>query len=124
MTEVGKGGRRPRQLAQLVDVYGLLDEVRLRPGMWVRRGSLLELECMLFGYGVALEIHGAEEDFVFRQLGPFSSWLWPRLGMAHGSPLGWAAEIERAAKDADRPALELFFDLLDEFRADSSPGGR
>ncbi|MFC9629357.1 hypothetical protein ACFTY8_08685 [Streptomyces mirabilis] len=117
MTETGRARRRPRPLSDLTDAYDLLEEVRLRPGMWVRRSSLQHLDSLLTGYGVSLEIHGVEEEFDFLHTGPFAQWLWKRLDMAYPSALGWAVEIERAAEAADVPALELFFDLLDEFRA-------
>jgi hypothetical protein len=77
---------------------------------------------MLTGYWVALEVHGVGEEFDFWHTGPFSQWLWKRLGMPYGSALGWAVEIERAADAASRPAMEMFFDLLDEFRAEGSTG--
>ncbi|MFD8933589.1 hypothetical protein [Streptomyces mirabilis] len=107
-------------MTELKDVYDLLEEVRLRPGMWVRRSSLQHLDSMLTGYWVALEVHGTEEEFDFRHTGPFSEWLWKRLGMSYPSALGWAVEIERAAEVADRPAMEMFFEMLDEFRADAA----
>nr|WTB31871.1 hypothetical protein OG781_22425 [Streptomyces sp. NBC_00830] len=53
----------------------------------------------------------------FDHVGPFSEWLWLRLGMQYSSPLGWAVEIERAAEAAGIQPLDMFFDLLDEFRA-------
>ncbi|MFI1470602.1 hypothetical protein [Streptomyces wuyuanensis] len=53
----------------------------------------------------------------FDRRGPFSEWLWPRLGMQYASPLGWAAEIEQAAEATGVEPLDMFFDLLDEFRA-------
>ncbi|MEW2469289.1 hypothetical protein AB0919_30450 [Streptomyces sp. NPDC046994] len=73
---------------------------------------------MLTGYWVALEIHGVEEDSDFVHTGPFSEWLWKRLGMSYSSALGWAVEIERAAEQANTPAMDMFFALLDEFRAE------
>ncbi|MEU0783362.1 hypothetical protein ABZ341_17530 [Streptomyces sp. NPDC006173] len=97
-------------------MYDFLEEVRLRPGMWVRRSSVQHLDSILTGYRVALEIHGVGEEFDFLNGGPFAEWLWKRLGMAYPSALGWAVEIERAAEATDVPAMELFFDLLDEFR--------
>ncbi|MFD9218746.1 hypothetical protein ACFWDI_01640 [Streptomyces sp. NPDC060064] len=118
MTEVGKVGRAPRPVADFQGVYDLLEEVRLRPGMWVRRSSLQHLDSMLTGYWVALQVHGVEEQFDFWRTGPFAEWLWKRLGMSYSSALGWAVEIERAAEAAGRPAMEMFFDLLDEFRAE------
>ncbi|MFI1168675.1 hypothetical protein ACH4UM_35220 [Streptomyces sp. NPDC020801] len=118
---MAEGTRRaPRQLGELSDVYDFLEEVRLRPGMWVCRSSLQHLDSMLTGYRVALGVHGIAEPFDFWNPGGssrFSEWLWPRLGMRHPSPLGWATEIERAAEQDGRPAMEMFFELLDEFRA-------
>ncbi|WP_406476270.1 hypothetical protein [Streptomyces sp. NBC_01615] len=119
MTEPGQARPRASHLSELTDVYDFLDQVRLRPGVWVRGGSLLHLESVLFGYQAALSVHGIEEDSDFStgSQGPFADWLWTRLDMRFPSALGWAVEIERAAEQADKPALEMFFDLLDEFRA-------
>ncbi|WP_320780721.1 hypothetical protein [Streptomyces sp. CRN 30] len=118
MTEADVARSAPRQLAELSGVYDFLDEIRLRPGMWVHRSSLLHLDSMLTGYRVALGVHDIEEPFDFWTPGgsaPFSEWLWQRLG--YHSSLRWAAEIERVAKQENRPALKEFFELLDEFRA-------
>ncbi|MBN0045086.1 hypothetical protein JS756_13385 [Streptomyces actuosus] len=115
----GRGGRGPRHLGELTDVYDFLDEVRLRQSMWVRGRSLLHLESMVLGYQAALGVHGIDEnsDFSTGSQGPFAQWVWDRLDMRYPSALGWAVEIERAAEQAGKPALEMFFDLLDEFRA-------
>ncbi|MGW7261944.1 hypothetical protein [Streptomyces sp. NPDC054842] len=120
MTETAKAARGPRQLSELADVYDVLDQVRLRPSMWVRGKSLLHLESMLIGYTAALGVHGIDEGCDLRpgSLGPFAQWLWRRLGMAYPSSLGWAVEIERRAEQTDVPAMEMFFELLDEFRAE------
>ncbi|MFM9614948.1 hypothetical protein [Streptomyces niveiscabiei] len=99
-------------------VYDFLEQVRLRPGMWVRGSSLAHLDSMLAGYRIALEAHDIEEPYDFWHLGTqdrFSDWLQQRLGRR--SSLSWAAEIEREAERAGRPAIEMFFEFLDEFRA-------
>ncbi|MET8645556.1 hypothetical protein [Streptomyces sp. NPDC004675] len=119
MAEATKSRGPFRRPSDLHDVYEFLDEVRLRPGMWVRRGSLQHLDSMLTGYRVASEIHGVEEPFVFGSGGgPFAEWLWKRLGMSYPSALGWAVEIERTAEKSGTSAMELFFVLLDEFRTE------
>jgi hypothetical protein len=103
----------------LNDVYKLLDEIRLRPGMWVRGGSLLHLDSMLLGYRIALNSHGVDENWPFwspGKPGRFTDWLWQRLG--EHSSLGWAAEIERQAQAAGQSAMDLFFSLFDEYRAE------
>ncbi|BCL21845.1 hypothetical protein ACPCBX_34405 [Streptomyces tuirus] len=100
-----------------------LEEVRLRPGMWVNRRSLQHLDSMLTGYRVALGIHGIAEPFNFwtpGSQGRSSEWLGQRLG--RHSCLGWAVEIEREAELAGRPAMEMFFEFLDEFRAAGHQG--
>ncbi|GGU93553.1 hypothetical protein GCM10010260_30730 [Streptomyces filipinensis] len=118
MTELAAGRPGPRKPRELRDVDEFLDQVRLRPGMWVRRSSLQHLDSMLVGYAVASEIHGSDESFDFWNSGPFSQWLWKRMNMTYPSNLGWAVEIERAAEAAGTPPMEMFFSLLDEFRAE------
>lgn len=123
MAETAEAGRAPGQLSELPDAHAFLEEVRLRPSMWVRGSSLLHLESILTGYSVALGIHGVEESFDFwnpGDQGQFASWLWTRPGMPPSSALGWAVEIERAAKTARRPAMEMFFELWDAFRTERS----
>ncbi|MFJ3800474.1 hypothetical protein ACIPSJ_29875 [Streptomyces sp. NPDC090088] len=117
MKETGGTRRRPRQLGELADVYDFLEEVRLRPGMWVHSSSLQHLNSMLIGYRVALGIHDIAEPYDFWNPGTqgnFSEWLWQRLG--RHSALGWATEIEREAERLGRPGMEMLFELLDEFR--------
>ncbi|MER7481034.1 hypothetical protein ABTX60_25925 [Streptomyces sp. NPDC126510] len=127
MTATEKARSAHERLTAMRDVYDLLEEVRLRPGMWVRDRSLQHLDSMLAGYRVALAVHGAEEPFDFWSPGgqsPFDLWLERRMGGQ--TSLGWSTVIERYAEATGRPALELFFELLDEFRdefLDESRGG-
>ena len=69
---------------------------------------------MLFGYSLALQVHNVPEQFELDPaLGPFARWLsWTR---GWSMALGWAAAIE--ANTQDGAPLELFFSLLDEYRA-------
>ncbi|GHA52576.1 hypothetical protein GCM10010329_86880 [Streptomyces spiroverticillatus] len=41
-----------------------------------------------------------------------------RPDTAYPSNLGWTIEIERAAESTGTPPMEMFFSLLDEFRAE------
>ncbi|MFF4120069.1 hypothetical protein ACFY0P_42430 [Streptomyces sp. NPDC001714] len=117
MKETDGTRRELRQLGELADVYDFLEEVRLRPGMWIHRSSLQHLNSMLIGYRVALGIHDIAEPFDFWNPGTqgrFSEWLWQRLG--RHSALGWPTELEREAERLGRPVMEMFFEFLDEFR--------
>ncbi|MDX3326930.1 MULTISPECIES: barstar family protein [Streptomyces] len=96
------------------DVYDFLDQVRLRPGMWLSGGSLHDLQTMLIGYQVALGVHSIDDPCDFWHGGAFSQWLGTRLGGS--SPLGWAADIQRNTPDDSTP-VEEFFRLLDAYRS-------
>jgi hypothetical protein len=122
MTDTSHQPRQPRHLTELSSVHDFLEEIRLRPGMWLRGDSLQHLDSMLIGYRAAMVIHGIEEHFAFWSpgtQGPFAEWLWQRLGRP--SALGWAVEIEREAQEAGVPVVELFFALWDEYRRGSQP---
>lgn len=106
------------------DIYEFLDQVRMRPGMFVRGGSLLELQAILYGFRVASEIYGPQAVTDFEHQGPFAEWLWPQLGRSYSSPLGWAVEITKAAEAADASPIDLFFDLLNKFKDERSPQAR
>ncbi|MGW4227070.1 hypothetical protein ACWEG1_26840 [Streptomyces bauhiniae] len=126
MTAENTAAREPSHLTELGGVYEFLDEIRQRPGMWVRHRSLQHLDSILIGYRVAMEVHGIrEDDFPFWGVdnrGSFEEWLQRRRGQQ--SALGWPVEIERDAESAGVPAIELFFSLLDEYRAEiSGPEG-
>ncbi len=102
-----------KRVEEFRDVFDFIDQVRARPGMWVRGGALRDLENMLSGYWVALGVHGVAEGFAFGPQGSFPDWLQQRYGWPMS--LGWADAIEKYAGQG--PALDEFFRLVDEFRA-------
>ncbi|MFI6393969.1 hypothetical protein ACIBHY_07255 [Nonomuraea sp. NPDC050547] len=112
MSEAEAVKRRPRELGELSDVFDFLEEVRLRPGTWVR--SLEDLGSVLIGYQVAVKVHGVTEQVDFWPSGPFAEWLWTKLG--RHSSLGWAVEIQREAEAANVNPMELFFAFVDDYR--------
>jgi hypothetical protein len=82
-------------------------------------GSVQRLSTMLFGYSLALQVHGVPEHFdLHPALGPFAGWLRATRGWPMA--LGGAAAIEMNA--GDHVPLDLFFSLLDEYRASSESG--
>ncbi|ANN21588.1 hypothetical protein SD37_06175 [Amycolatopsis orientalis] len=81
--------------------------------MWIRDGSLRALENILIGYSVALDVHGIDEKPVMWPDGPFAQWVQSRFGWSMSA--GWAFAIQAHA-EGEEP-LEVFFRLLDEYRA-------
>ncbi|MFF4928793.1 hypothetical protein ACFY2H_07845 [Streptomyces griseofuscus] len=71
------------------DVHDFLDQIRLRPDMWLSGGSLHDLQTMLIGYQVAVGVHSIDEGYDFWHGGAFSQWLGThrlqstRLGSRH-----------------------------------------
>ena len=105
--------RRFKPAGEWTDVTDMLEEVRLRPGMFVRKGSIQELSTMLFGYWYALQVHDIPERFDFHPAtGAFAKWLKETRGWPMNR--GWATAIEENAQD---DALALFFALFDEYQA-------
>ena len=75
---------------------------------------------MLFGYSLALQVHDAPEGFdLHPSRGPFVQWLSETQGWS--MVRGWATVIEENAQGT--PPLELFFSLLDDYRASNSRAG-
>ncbi|UBU12504.1 hypothetical protein [Nonomuraea gerenzanensis] len=102
--------------ATCTDVSEFLDQVRLRPRMWLRDGSLRHLESLLLGYQIALGVHSIDEPFAFGNDGSFTAWLWRRIGRS--SSLGGAIETERETPAGSTPIAEFFL-LLDDFRRET-----
>ncbi|MFJ7421740.1 hypothetical protein ACIQXD_24475 [Streptomyces uncialis] len=99
------------------DVYDLLEQIRLRPSMWLPGGSLRDLQAMLLGYQIAISVHSVDEAFSFWK---FNQWLKERLGARSDSvSYGWAADIERNTPEGSTP-VEEFFRLLDGFRLETA----
>ncbi|MFD9721742.1 hypothetical protein [Streptomyces sp. NPDC059076] len=96
------------------DAYDFLEQIRLRPGMWLPGGSLEHLQAMLLGYQVAVSVHSAHEEFSFWR---FNQWLKEHLGSS--ASYSWAADIERSTPEGSTPVSE-FFRLLDIYRSESN----
>lgn len=97
------------------DLYGLLDQIRERPSMFIVEHSLTELSAMLHGYQVCLWSHGIEEDAEGRPFRSteFEEWLQETRGWS--TSCGFSHAIEHQA-DGPEAGLALFFELVAEYR--------
>jgi hypothetical protein len=103
----------------MASAFDLLDEIRKRPMMYVgydeskRVKQLKALETLMDGYSMALHNHHIQErvsDFNRE----FAAYLWKTRSWS--ASCGPVAAICEAAK-SDEEAWELFWKLVDEFRA-------
>ncbi|MFE5555232.1 hypothetical protein [Streptomyces sp. NPDC056544] len=115
-----QGKRRPpRPVSEMRDVYDFLEDVRLRPGMYAFQSSVMHLHSLLDGFELAMEMSGKPDSTPFGPRGGFIEWLRGQINGQYGS-LIWGYAIELEAGDRGMPAMELFFELLDKFRAETT----
>lgn len=103
------------QLLQSSGLWGLLEQVRLRPGMYCdpSHKPLSTLETMLWGYSRALSDHGTpDEGCGFNEA--FRAYLLVRFRWS--TSCGWAFAI-RDHLETGENELTKFFALVDEFKS-------
>jgi hypothetical protein len=97
--------------------YELLDAIRKRPAFYIDDDkSIKRLRSFLVGYDVGLAQHSvpSPDEFV-----GFNDWIASQFGYSN-STAGWCNMILDKA-GSDEKAFDLFFELLDKFRAEGSP---
>jgi hypothetical protein len=99
-------------------LFGLLDAIRERPGMYIGRKSLRDFWVWLWGYRFArlhMKVAPLPDESEFERFDFFvcEKYRWHDVG-------GWAAKIAYYHRD-DADAFDEFFKLLDEFRATKPP---
>jgi hypothetical protein len=94
------------------NVFGWLDYIRARPGMFLPNRSLHELEILVLGYYSGLGVHGIVES-VPQMYSHFVSWLVWRTDWACSR--GWAFAIVQHYPVPEK-ALAAFFRFIDEYR--------
>lgn len=110
-----KGRQQNEPTPRRFNVYELFALVRSRPGMWLGESSLTRLQLFVFGclhitqdFGIKLD--EAEPDFA-----GLHDWVAQRFGWRH-STAGWCHIILHACGGDEAKALEVFFELIEEYR--------
>ncbi|NDJ17067.1 hypothetical protein [Myxacorys almedinensis] len=94
-------------------IFGMLEKIKARPGLYICRASVSDLFMFVVGYRTAREelgIEPTEAEFDF--YGEFQPWLQQRLKITTSS--SWAKMIELGC-GSEQEAFVRFFELLDEF---------
>ncbi len=101
----------------MFDIYTWLDILRPRPAMYLGAPSLTRLWVFLMGYQIALQDHGIS----FQEVGPwnfeFHRHVGRRLDQLPLNGKGYHLLILAHVGGDEAKALALFWELLDEFRA-------
>ena len=92
--------------------YELIDMIRMRTAMYIGHASPTHLKSFLSGYYIAKRIENIKkEEPSFHK---FHDWVANKFEYSE-STSGWAYMIEDQREDKEE-ALDLFYELLDEFR--------
>ena len=94
------------------NIFEWLEQMRGRPGMFLRNNMLEDLETLVNGYCACLTLHNVIE--AAPSMGRhFHDWLWFKTQWS--DCCGWAELINREYPESQK-ALEAFFVLVDEYR--------
>jgi hypothetical protein len=88
--------------------------------MYIGRASLTPLHFFLEGYSFALSEHGIRQPNEVPPFKGFHDWTARKLGYRE-STAGWCNMILQHVGGDETVAFERFFELLDEFRTETSP---
>ncbi len=94
------------------DLYGLLREIQKRPAMYLGRNSIFNLQAFLDGYYLARRELGVPLTEQEQEFQVFLQWMRQRFKVETGQL--WASIILFHAAD-ERSAVDLFFDVFEEF---------
>ncbi|MBK9164519.1 MAG: DUF433 domain-containing protein [Acidobacteria bacterium] len=97
-----------------VDIYELIERIRLKPALYLGLHSITRLDSFLDGYSLALDNLNVElvgnPDIWY-----FHDWVAMKLGK-YESTAGWCNLLLESACGHEEKALASFFEFLDEFR--------
>ena len=101
-------------MADPFNIYEAIDAVRRRPSLWLRSHSIVELQGFVTGCLYTAGMHDLEkcEQPDFRDLDCFVA---ERL-LCERPSQGWCNILLRECGGDESKALDLFFDLVAEFR--------
>ncbi|MGK7926248.1 MAG: hypothetical protein AB4290_13560 [Spirulina sp.] len=94
---------------------GLIQNIKQRPGMYLGQPSITRLRIFLMGYGMARGDLGISLTEQEKQFAGFQKWIEQKY--QSNTTEGWHRIILSQVQD-EKLALDLFFELLEEFQLD------
>lgn len=95
----------------------LLGYFRQRPGMYLGRNQISLLSTFMTGYRFSLQENGydiSSDPFFGNDSGGFFIWFQNKRGYSSSS--NWYLTILKECNGEEEKALELFFNLLEEYK--------
>lgn len=100
-------------------MYQVLDYIKERPHMLLGNRSVMHLYSFLLGFEIARSHYRIPESEDEKDFANFQDWVANRFGITSGQT--WAQIILFFSAD-EAESLDLFFQLLDEYRNRASQG--
>ena len=94
-------------------LYGLLERIKERPGMYMGKPSITRLSILLTGYGMARSELGLPVTEQEKEFGGFQDWIQERYKIT--STHGWDSIILFYSSD-EKDAFNRFFELFEKYR--------
>lgn len=98
----------------MVNIDGLIDTIKQRPGMYLGRNSVSYLRVFLDGYFLALRDNGITTD-IYPPFWFFHEWVAHYYGWS-SSVAGWCNIILKENNQDEVKSLNVFFELYKQFR--------
>lgn len=98
-----------------MSIFGMIDLIRRRPGMYLGRNSISALRNFLDGYRAAEREHSLNQIEELFPL-PFSYMHeYTAYRLHERNSMGWSHQLLKACDDAEDIALQKFFEFYDGF---------
>ncbi|WP_017749260.1 hypothetical protein [Scytonema hofmannii] len=95
-------------------LYTLIQKIQKAPSMYLGRASIVCLQAFLSGYSIAQYELGATQSPQDKDFQEFPEWIKQKFNIQ--SSQSWANILLFYAED-EQKALDLFFNVFEEFRA-------
>ncbi len=103
----------------MIDLYDLIRNIQKRPAMYLGEPSITHLQTFLAGYFFARHQLGEPDTEPEKHFAHFQTWIQQKFNIT--SSQSWDKIILFFSQD-EHKALELFFELFDEFPKVDSNG--
>ena len=97
------------------NIYDLITLTKRRPGMYIGEAKISTMHSFLDGYTFCSFIHNIRQEDVFPQFWYFHEWAMHKYGWGE-STAGWKRVILTENNYDEEKALEVFFEMMDEFK--------
>lgn len=97
------------------NIYNLINLIRPKPAMYFGDAKISSMRAFLNGYECASVFHNIEDENIFPPFWYFNEWAMNTYGWS-SSVAGWCNIILEENGHDEQKALQVFFDMIDEFK--------